>query len=343
MFGKVLRRLLLLIIVLVAGSGTLGYMRYQQVMEARLAPSVHGGTIIHVNKGTNLQQIAAELADRGIIKEAWPLRLYGRLQGNAGQIKAGDYRLKPQDSVADLYQSMIKGDVITHSITVIEGSTYADLRQKLREAEDLEQTLGDMSDDELAEKLGIESGHLEGQFLPETYFYTANDSDFSILKRLHNKLQRSLDRAWKNRAPDLAIDSPEEALILASIIEKETRLANERSLVSGVFHRRLKKGMRLQTDPTVIYGIPDFTGNITRKHLTTDTPYNTYTRHGLPPTPIALPSEEAIEAALHPDDGNSLFFVADGRGGHVFSETYASHKKAVQALIRKQREKKAEQ
>lgn len=343
MFGKIFRRLFLLLLVIGTSTAALGYWQYRQVMDAPLAPSAHGGTIIHVANGTNLKQIADELQSRGIIQQAWPLRVYGRLRGNAGQLKAGDYRLKPKDTPVELYQSIIDGDVITHSITVVEGTTYADLRRKLREAEDLTQTLDGISDEELAEKLGIESGHLEGQFLPETYFYTGSDSDFTLLKRLHGKLKQALDKAWAGRDPDISIKTPYEALILASIIEKETQLANERTLVSGVFDRRLKKGMRLQTDPTVIYGIVNYDGNITRAHLTTDTPYNTYTRHGLPPTPIALPSQAAIEAAVHPDKGKSLYFVADGHGGHVFSETYATHQKAVQALIRKQRQQKAKQ
>ncbi|MBV7435519.1 endolytic transglycosylase MltG [Cardiobacteriaceae bacterium TAE3-ERU3] len=343
MFGKIFRRLFILLLIIGIGIAALGYWQYCQVMDAHLAPSVHGGTIIHVANGSNLKQIANELESRGIIQQAWPLRIYGRLRGDAGLLKAGDYRLKMQDTPAELYQSMVEGDVITHSITIVEGTTYADLRRKLREAEDLTQTLDGVTDEELAKKLGIEAGHLEGQFLPETYFYTANDSDFTILKRLHNKLEQALNQAWENRDPEISIKTPYEALILASIIEKETQLANERALVSGVFNRRLKKGMRLQTDPTVIYGIVNYNGNITRTHLTTDTPYNTYTRHGLPPTPIALPSQAAIEAAVHPDSGKSLFFVADGRGGHVFSETYATHKKAVQNLIRIQREKKAKQ
>lgn len=343
MFGKIFRRLFLLLLTIAIGIAALGYWQYRQVMDASLAPSAHGGTIIHLANGSNLKQIAEELKSRGIIEQAWPLRVYGRLRGDAGQLKAGDYRLKRQDTPADLYQSMIDGDVITHSITIVEGTTYADLRRKLSEAEDLNQTLTNISDEELAQKLGIEHGQLEGQFLPETYFYTANDSDFTILKRLHNKLVQTLNDAWEGRDPDISIKTPYEALILASIIEKETQLANERALVSGVFNRRLKKGIRLQTDPTVIYGIVNYDGNITRTHLTTDTPYNTYTRHGLPPTPIALPSRAAIEAAVHPDKGKSLFFVADGHGGHVFSETYATHRKAVQNLIRKQREQKAKQ
>lgn len=338
MLKKICLRLLLLLMLIAVGGGGLGYWYYQRSLATPLSISSTDDTL-HIAHGSSLSSIARELKSRGIINHDWPLRLYARLRGDAGQIQAGDYRLKNGQTFPQLYQSLIDGDVIHHSITVIEGSTYANLRRQLQHSDNLKQTLGDISDQALAAKLGINAPNLEGQFLPETYNYTGQDSDFSILKRLHQQSQQALNHAWATRAPDLGIKTPYEALILASIIEKETQLPDERSQVSGVFHRRLKKGMRLQTDPTVIYGITNYDGNITRTHLTTDTPYNTYTRAGLPPTPIALPSKAAIDAAVHPDNSSSLYFVANGNGGHTFSDTYSQHQQAVRAYLKKQRSK----
>lgn len=336
MLGKLLRRLLLLCFLLALMAFGVIYWQYQQALNQPLGKDASGDTVLHVPRGSSLNTIASELQRRGIIASRWPLQFYAKWRDDADQIKAGDYRLKPQASLAELYQDLIDGKVIIRALTVVEGTTYADLRRSLREAEDLPQTLAGVSDEALAQRLGIE-GSLEGQFLPNTYHYTSEDSDFTLLKRLHQRLQKTLDSAWTDRAPDLAISTPYEALILASIIEKETALDHERNIISGVFHRRLKKGMRLQTDPTVIYGISNFDGNITRSHLRTDTPYNTYTRHGLPPTPIALASKASIVAALHPDAGKTLYFVATGDGGHTFTETYEAHKKAVQQLRARQR------
>ncbi|UJF24095.1 endolytic transglycosylase MltG [Suttonella sp. R2A3] len=342
MLAKLLRRFVLLVLVLSAVAAGVVYWQYFKAMHRPLGGEygrtvLHvGSDVLHVPRGSSLKAISAELKRRGVIEMQWPLLVYGKWRGDAGEIKAGDYRMRPGDNIMALYQDMIDGKVIIRSLRVLEGSTYADLRRSLRAADDLEQTLDGVSDEELAERLGIE-GSLEGQFLPNTYHYTSEDSDFTMLKRLHKQLTHALDEAWQGRATDLAISTPYEALILASIIEKETALDHERNIISGVFNRRLKKGMRLQTDPTVIYGIPDFDGNITRAHLRTDTPYNTYTRHGLPPTPIALPSKASIVAALHPDSGKSLFFVATGNGGHTFTETYEAHKKAVQQLISRKR------
>jgi UPF0755 protein len=192
------------------------------------------------------------------------------------------------------------------------------------------------------EALGHPGQHPEGRFLPETYIYTRGDSDLDILRRAHRSMERALDKAWEARAPDLPLEDKEQALILASIVEKETGVPEERARIAGVFVRRLRLGMRLQTDPTVIYGIgDDYDGNITRRHLETDTPYNTYTRTGLPPTPIAMPGVDALRAAVDPAEGDELYFVAvgDDSGRHVFSRTLAEHQAAVREYLRRYRER----
>lgn len=254
--------------------------------------------------------------------------VYGRLSGLASRLQAGDYRIVPGDTVTSLLQDMAQGKVATFSITVVEGRTVAQLLAQIAADPAVEHTLQGKSEQEIAALLGID-GALEGQFLPDTYQYPYRESDLNLLKRLHQAMQDYLENAWEKRAPDLPLQNAYEALILASIVEKETGVASERDQVAGVFVRRLQQGMRLQTDPTVIYGAKDYQGVITKTHLQTDTPYNTYTRDGLPPTPIALPSRASIDAALHPADGDALYFVADGKGGHVFSATYDAHQKAV--------------
>jgi UPF0755 protein len=228
-------------------------------------------------------------------------------------------------------ETIVSGKVVLHSYTVVEGMTSQQLLSSLADNENLKSTVASLSDQELLSALGTEFHHLEGLFLPETYLFPAGTSDLDFLKRAYNSLETYLNQAWLNKADKLPYETPYEALIMASIIEKETGIPEERTEIAGVFVRRLEKGMRLQTDPTVIYGMGEnYDGNIRRKDLRTDTAYNTYTRHGLPPTPIALASKESIYAALHPKDGNSLYFVATGKDGrHYFSSTLKEHNNAV--------------
>jgi UPF0755 protein len=227
------------------------------------------------------------------------------------------------------------GEVIQYRLTLVEGWTFAQLLEALEQDETLEHTLAQDNGHawpNVMDSLAID--HPEGWFLPETYQFTRGDSDSGILARSHEAMKIALDEAWNARDDDLPLDSPYELLILASIIEKETSLEAERSQIAGVFMRRLKKGMRLQTDPTVIYGMGDsYDGNIRRKDLQADTPYNTYTRSGLPPTPIAMPGRAALMAAGKPEAGDALYFVADGNGGHTFSATLEEHQAAVKKLI----------
>jgi UPF0755 protein len=226
---------------------------------------------------------------------------------------------------------MAAGEVLQHHFTIVDGWTFRQLRIALAADAGLAQTIMAMSDEDLAKKLGIEDGHPEGWFLPETYSWIKGDSDLDILKNAHAAMQKALDRLWSARTDDVPLATPYDALILASIVEKETGRADERPLIAGVFLRRLKFHMRLQTDPTVIYGMGDaYAGNIRRSDLDADTPYNTYTRDGLPPTPIALPGLPALEAVMHPTPGDALYFVARGDGSHEFSATLDEHNRAVQ-------------
>jgi UPF0755 protein len=231
-----------------------------------------------------------------------------------------------------------EGKVILESLTVIEGTRFADFRRALEAHPEIKVTLRGLSDAEVMRELGL-AGHPEGRFFPDTYRFAAGTSDRELLQLAHRRMNDLLMRLWADRAQDLPIETPEQALVLASIIEKESGLASERPRVAGVFVSRLQLGMRLQSDPTVIYGIGDqYDGNIRRIHLTTDTPYNTYTRRGLPPTAIALPSESALRSALQPQITGDLFFVAtgDADGSHRFSKTYAEHRVAVRAMLERQ-------
>ena len=336
MLGKILRRLFLLILMIGVLAGGLGYIYYERALQAPL--KISGNDIFTVARGDNITLIADKLEAQHIIADALPVIVHARLSGKASRLQAGDYRLNEGSTITDLLDDMVAGKIATFDITVVEGRTVAQLLAQIADDAHISQTLNGKSEAEIAALLGIE-GALEGWFLPDTYQYTYRETDLNLLKRLHQAMRDYLDAAWAKRASGLPLQTPYEALILASIVEKETGVASEREQVAGVFVRRLQQGMRLQTDPTVIYGAKDYQGVITRSHLQTDTPYNTYTRDGLPPTPIALPSRASIDATLHPDNGKALYFVADGKGGHVFSATYEQHQQAVAAYRSQQQQK----
>ena len=336
-----MKRLLLnlfLTLILLAGWGAgIFYLQYQKTLNAPLV--AEGDGIITVKRGDTLATLNRELIRRGVISGSdWVLPLYARLNPQAANIKAGDYRIDENATLPSLINDITNGKVVVYSVTVIEGKTFKDLRETLRQTAGLEHTLNNKTDAEIATLLGLQ-GNPEGWFLPETYQFNRGTTDLHMLKRMYDEMQRTLEKTWASRAEGLPLATPYEALILASIIEKETGVAAERPLISGVFTRRLQKNMLLQTDPTVIYGAADYHGDLTRKHLQTDTPYNTYINKGLPPTPIALPGKASIEAALHPADGDSLYFVADGTGGHTFSATYEEHQQAVADYLKKQQNK----
>lgn len=323
--------------LIVAAVCTFALLQYQRFINQPL--QLDTPFIYTVAPGTNLKAISEDLQQQGLT-ELPPLylQLYGRLTGLASKIKAGEYRVEPETTLPELLEQMVSGKVVMNALTVIEGMTARELIDAVHAHPKIIKTLETVTVDAVMKALGEPDKKGEGWFLPETYHFPSNTTDIDFLRRAYQQMQLELERAWENRAEDLPYETPYEALIMASIIEKETGIAEERPQIAGVFVRRLQKGMRLQTDPTVIYGMGDkFDGNLRRKDLHSDTPYNTYTRGGLPPTPICLPSIESIEAALHPADGDSLYFVATGNDGrHKFSATLREHNNAVRKYQLKQ-------
>jgi UPF0755 protein len=294
--------------------------------------------LLDVPSGTPLGRVSAELASRGVLEHPRVLTWYARLSGDATRIHAGEYALQKGMTPLDLLERLVAGQVVMHQLTVVEGWRFADLKRVLRAHPAIAAT--DLADDEIMAQLGHPELHPEGQFLPDTYSFPKGTIDVELLRRAHAALQERLAAAWERRSPDVQVATAYEALTLASIIEKETALGSERRLISGVFHQRLRRGMRLQTDPTVIYGLGDgFDGDLRRRDLTTDTPYNTYTRAGLPPTPIALPSGPSIDAAVDPEATDALYFVATGLpdGSHFFSATLEEHNRAVERYLERLR------
>jgi UPF0755 protein len=286
--------------------------------------------VVRINAGDSLSKLSYRLEKDKILTHPRWLILYAKITNQTG-LEVGEYKLPAQASPKLLLETLREGEVISYTVTLVEGKTFKDFMRVLSEQEQLEHSLKDKSFDEIKSLLKLTIDHPEGWFYPDTYKYITGSTDADILLRAHNKMQSVLKEEWEKRAKDLPYKNAYEALIMASIIEKETGVTYERPEIAGVFVRRLNKGMRLQTDPTIIYGLGDsYTGNIRRKHLTQKTPYNTYVINGLPPTPIAMPATAAINAALNPADGKTLYFVAKGDGSHQFSETLAQHNSAVQ-------------
>lgn len=288
--------------------------------------------VIEILPGSSFHAIKTELHQRELIQSPLLFTLYARINGLTPKLQAGEYAIEPGLTPAALLARLADGEVIQYDLTVIEGWRFDDLLAVLRAHPAINQTLPAQADGQaVMAAIGRPGQHPEGRFLPETYRFPRGIADIDLLRRANRALEAELATVWAQRSHDLPLQSPEEALILASIIEKETGRADERTRIAGVFIRRLEQGMRLQTDPTVIYGLGEaFDGDLRRIHLRTDTPYNTYTREGLPPTPIALPGAAALRAAVNPAEGSSLFFVSRGDGSHVFSETYDEHRAAVQ-------------
>lgn len=290
-----------------------------------------------VKKGSSLYSVAADLQAKGGIR--WPKVwvMYARVFGMSS-IKAGEYSLSRVESPVSMLKKFYLGTVIQHQLTLVEGRQFSEILSLIHAQKNIEQmlTLANALEKLRADGIGID--HVEGWFYPDTYQFIAGDSDLSVLRRAHQKMTFTLAEEWLERDEGLPYKNAYEALIMASIVEKETGVSHERAQIAGVFVRRLRKGMRLQTDPTVIYGMGDsYQGNIRRKDLRTATPYNTYTINGLPPTPIAMPGREAIHAALHPAAGDTLYFVAKGNGTHYFSKTIDEHNNAVKKFQKKRR------
>lgn len=289
-----------------------------------------------IRHGSSLKAVASELHARGMLDHPSYFVLLARWLGVDGKIKAGEYQLQSGITPEQLLQQLTEGQVRQYALTLIEGETFREMMQRVIAAPVLEQTLTQHDGASVMQAIGYSGLHPEGRFLPETYYYPRGTRDIDVLRRAFHDMEKFLDSEWAKREDDLPLKTPYEALILASIVEKETGLARERPQIAGVFIRRLRKGMRLQTDPTVIYGMGEhFDGDIRFRDLRRDTPYNTYTRAGLPPTPIAMPGKDAIHAVLHPAAGDSLYFVARGDGSHHFSATLAAHNRAVDRYQRK--------
>jgi UPF0755 protein len=296
------------------------------------------GLRLEVANGASLRRVTTDLAERGILHQPWLLATYGRWTGEATRIRAGEYQLSPGVTPVTLLAKLVSGEVFLHEITIVEGSRFVDALIAIRAHPAI--VVGNLDVTALMTALGAPGVHPEGQLFPDTYRFPKGTTDVELLRIAHDALVARLDDAWSRRSPDTVIETPYEALVLASIIEKETALASERPLISGVFQQRLRRNMRLQTDPTVIYGLGDsYDGNLRRQDLERDTPYNTYTRFGLPPTPIALVGVAALEAAVAPATSDALFFVATGRGdgSHRFSATLEEHERAVGDYLRQLR------
>ena len=290
-----------------------------------------------IEPGSSFSDIAAGLEKAGIVSRPHVLEIHARWSGLAAGVQAGEYAIEPTMTLRELLHLFHSGRVVQHSLTLVDGWTFDDVLSALESKPELDQTLGEKLDhSEIMTELGFPGVHPEGRFLADTYHFPRGTSDVAFLRRAYRSMHSFLDEAWKARAPDLPYDSPIDALIVASIIEKETGQAEERAEIAGVIVRRLKRNMRLEVDPTVIYGLgDDFDGNLRKRDLRRDTPYNTYLHKGLPPTPIAMPGTASIRAALHPDAGETLFFVAKGDGSHYFSATYREHQRAVARFQKK--------
>ena len=302
---------------------------YQRFLQVPLQLPVDG-TRLQVTPGTPYKRLAHRLAEQGILENAEYWYWYGRQRGQAQRIQAGEYAIPAGTTPTQLFDLLIAGKTIDYALTFVEGSTFRQLLLAIRAHPVLTQTLAGLAPAAIMEQLGQPGVHPEGQFFPDTYRFPRGTTDLDYLRRAFQRMQTEKQQAWAKRAPNIMLKTPEAALIMASIVEKETGQGSERPLISGVFDRRLRIGMKLQTDPTVIYGMGErYQGNIRRRDLRENTPYNTYVHRGLPPTPICLPGRAALEAAVQPAPGKALYFVAKGDGSHQFSATLGAHNAAV--------------
>ncbi|USZ51424.1 endolytic transglycosylase MltG [Halomonas sp. DN3] len=328
-------KVLLTLVVIAAIGGYGAYHYWQTRLQAPI--TLDEPMLYEVPPGAGFNRVVDDLEAQGVLADAWAFKLLTRVEPErVPSLKVGEYSLEPGMSGMQVLDKLASAEVVTYSVTIPEGWTFQQMRAALAEAEKLAHASADMSDDEIMTALGHEGEHPEGRFFPDTYTYHKGVEDLEILRQANQSMEALLEEVWADRAEDLPIDTPYEALIMASLIERETGAPEERRQIAGVFKRRLERGMRLQTDPTVIYGMGDrFEGNITRADLREATPYNTYVIDGLPPTPIALPGRAALEAAVDPQEGDTLYFVAKGDGTHHFSRTLREHNNAVNRYIRR--------
>jgi len=336
-----MRKFMLAVVTLLVIAGVAGAIYWRHVDAAMQVAGPHAQPLeLIVRPGATVRSVLAELDSRGALTDRRAVELRLRVRGSP-QIKTGRYEIPAHASAGDILRQLEEGRVVLEALTIIEGWTFADMRRAIEAHPGVKATLKGREVAEVMSAIGHAGEHPEGRFYPDTYRFAAGTTDRDLLALAYRKMAEALDAAWQTRAAALPLENAYEALTLASIVEKETGLASERPRIAGVFITRLRKHMRLQTDPTVIYGLGSaYDGNIRERDLRTDTPYNTYTRNGLPPTPIALPSREAIEAATRPRETGDIFFVATGAGdgSHVFSATLEAHNAAVQRYLGRLRE-----
>lgn len=327
--GRVLGFLLLILVLLLAAAGA--YIgRYLSTP----FPLTDAPRAFELSRGSTMRMAANQLAAEGLVTEPWLLTLVARVNGSAARIKAGSYEISTPLTPLQLLAKLTDGDVSSATLTLLEGWNWRQVKAALARHPELRHDTDKLSDAELLALLGSDAASPEGLFFPDTYHFAKQSSDIQVLKRAHQAMQKQLAAAWEARAANLPLKSPYEALTLASIIEKETGAAKDRAMIASVFHNRMRIGMRLQTDPTVIYGLGEaFDGNLRKVHLETDTPYNSYTRGGLPPTPIAMPGMGSLLAATNPAQSKALYFVAKGDGSSYFSTTLTEHNQAVRRYL----------
>ncbi len=309
------------------GVGLWLWSDYQRFLHTPLAVPA-GGVVYEIRPGTTLRALVRDLKRQGLLRQPLYFRLYARLSGQAARLRAGEYRIAPGVTPVGLMELFSSGRTLQARLTVPEGWTYRQMLQAVQSHPKIRVVIG--QDQDVMALLGEPGMHPEGWFFPDTYYFPKGTTDLEFLRRAHREMKRRLEEAWRSRQPGLPLKSAYEALILASILEKETSRRAEYPLIAAVFVRRLQRDMKLQTDPTVIYGLGErFDGNLRRRDLREDTPYNTYVRSGLPPTPICLPGADALRAATRPADVPYLYFVSKGDGTHHFSKSYSEHMKAV--------------
>lgn len=346
MIGRCLLWLMVLAVVTFLAVGIFLFIDYKRFISRPMVVESSAKTLV-VNSGDTISSLIKTFNERGLpiapdspfsqSLGSYYFRYLAKSTEQSARLKIGEYALRQGMTPPEVLRLLTSGKTIAYKVRFLEGWNFKQLRDELSNNSHLEQTLIFVPDTDIMSTLGVkEQTVAEGWFFPDTYQFPRNTKDIDILRQAYQLMQKNLKKAWQARDKNIVLKTPYELLILASIIEKETALDSERRQVSGVFHRRLAKGMPLQTDPTVIYGLGEkYRGKIYKSDLKRDTPYNTYTRKGLPPTPIAMPGMASLLAAGQPDSGRSLYFVADGTGGHVFSETYKQHLKAVRDYRRK--------
>lgn len=316
-----------LLLSLLAGILLGGWLVFYAISPLKLRPSSQE---IEIQPKSGLKSIANQLVAQGVLKEPWRFILFAKLLHKESFLQAGSYTLNKNVSPYQLLLSLNHGKTTQGGVTFIEGRTFAQMREKLSNNDAVKQTITGLSEAEILKFLGSKYSVAEGLFFPDTFYFDRNTADTVMLKRSYDAMQSKLAKAWATRDENLPYKNSYQALIMASIVEKETGKPSERPMIAGVFVNRLRLGMRLQTDPTVIYGMgAQYNGNIRKKDLLKDTPYNTYTRDGLPPSPIAMPGAAAIDAVLHPERTKALYFVGKGDSSHAFSDNLEAHNRAV--------------